>query len=432
MKLSDPRITNESEANLIIKNSPASALMMYSIHGNEASGTDAAIKLIYHLAAGTDETTKKLLNDLIIIIYPMENPDGRERFINQVETWRGKVKNSDTQSYPHSGVWPSARTNHYHFDLNRDWFILSQPESRARVKLILEWNPQLVVDAHEMGPFSSFLFNPPREPINPNLKPEIINWWKVFAEDQAKAFDEFGRDYYTREWLEEWYPGYGSSYPSYHGAVSILYEQARTSGMEVKQREGTLLTFKEAIHNQFISSVANLSTTANNRTKLLSDYYNNKKNEISTSRKDGINYFVLDSKVNPARLNKLIEVLIFQGIEVYSTNKEFNLSESNNYWKEKNKSNKISNNAYIIPVKQPKQSLINAILEFDTRMDNKFLKWERESLEKGEGTKLYEVSSWALPLAYGIDAYAAKSIPDIELTKITSVISESGTFASTW
>lgn len=426
LKLSDPRSISESEASAIISSSPSTAMMMYSIHGNESSGTDAALQLTYHLAASKDETVKKLLDELVIIIYPMENPDGRERFISQAETWRGRVKNSDTQSFPHSGVWPSGRTNHYHFDLNRDWFILSQPESRARVKVLLEWHPQLVVDAHEMGSFSSFLFNPPREPINPNLNSRIISWWKVFAEDQAKAFDAFGKDYYTREWLEEWYPGYGSSYPSYHGAVSILYEQARTSGIEVKQREGTVLTFQEAVQNQFISSMANLLTAANNRSKILNDYYNVKKDQISKVRKDGIKYFVFDPSENPARTNKLIEILLFQGIEIFSTEKEFSLDGARNYWNEKIDSRKFVKESYIIPVMQPKQSLINAILEFDTRMDNKFLKWERESLEKGEGTKLYEVSSWSMPLAYGVDAVAAANIPPITLKKISSVNSSEG------
>lgn len=423
-KLSDPRLLNESEANSIINNSPASALMMYSIHGNEASGTDASILLTYHLSAATDENTKKLLDNLIIVIYPMENPDGRARFINQIETWKGKVKNSDTQSFPHSGVWPSGRTNHYHFDLNRDWFILSQPESRARVKLLLEWNPQLVVDAHEMGPFSSFLFNPPREPINPNINKRIINWWKIFAEDQAKSFDEYGKDYYTREWLEEWYPGYGSSYPSFSGAISILYEQARTSGIEVKQREGTTLTFTEAIQNQFISSISNLLTAANNKTKLLKEYFEIKKEAINTVQKNDINYFLIDAKVNKSRVNKLIETLIFQNIEVYTTDQDIFVNSVKNYWNETLSTYKFSKGSYIIPVQQPKQNLIHAILDFDTRMNNNFLKWERESLEKNEGTKLYEVSSWSMPLAYGIDAFVAKDIPKFSLSKVTSLNSK--------
>lgn len=423
-KLSDPGIINNSEAKSIINNSPAIALMMYSIHGNETSGTDASVLLTYHLAAAEDESIKELLNKLVIIIYPMENPDGRERFLSQVETWRGKVRNSDTQSFPHSGVWPSGRTNHYHFDLNRDWFILSQPESRARVKLLLEWNPQLVVDAHEMGSFSSFLFNPPREPINPNINKRISNWWKTFAKDQASAFDQYGKDYYTREWLEEWYPGYGSSYPSYHGAISILYEQARTSGIEVKQPEGTLLTFKEAIENQFISSLANLFTTANNKTEILKEYFEVKKEALNSLRKDGIKYFIIENKINKARVSKFIETLLLQKINIFKTDKEVIINSVKNYRNEDLTNYKFAKGSYIIPVQQTKQNLVRAILDFDTKLDNKFLKWERESLEKGEGTKLYEVSSWSLPIAYGVDAFVTKDIPELSLSKVDSVQTE--------
>lgn len=425
-QLADPRNTSESEAKDIVDNNPLIAFMMYSIHGNETSGTDAGIQLAYQLAAGTDEVTKKLLDDLVIIIYPMENPDGRERFLHQRETWLGKVANDDTQSMPHSGVWPSGRTNHYHFDLNRDWFILSQPESKARVKIIREWNPQLVVDAHEMGSFSSFLFNPPREPINPNMDLRIRNWWKTFAEDQASAFDKYGWSYYTREWLEEWYPGYGSSYPSYMGAISILYEQARTSGIKVKRPDGVVLTFAESVHHQFVSSLANLTTAANNKAKLLKDFYLIQKDAVNKHRKDGIKTFIIDPADNPARADKLINILTFHGIEVYKSEESFTTGSVKDYWGESSK-HKFPKGSYIIPVKQPKQKLIDAIMEFDTRMTNKFLKSERENILKGEGTRLYEVSAWSIPLAFAVNTYVSTQEVNVKDKKVEKYNLQEGT-----
>lgn len=429
-KLADTRkLSSVSEANDIISSSPAVAVMMYSIHGDEVSGTDASLQLVYQLAAGTDETTKKLLDELVIVIYPMENPDGRERFNGQLETWSGQVKISDTQSLPHSGVWPSGRTNHYHFDLNRDWFILSQPESRSRVKTILEWSPQLVVDAHEMGSFSSFLFNPPREPINPNMDKRIVKAWDLYAAGQAEAFDKYGWSYYTREWLEEWYPGYGSSWPSYAGAVSILYEQAGTSGLAVKRPDGQELTFRESVHHQFISSLANLKTLADNRTELLKDYYEINKQALNKSRKDGIKSFIIDPADNPTRVNKLVEVLTFQGIEVYKSDEELTIN-GKSYWDKKSGSFKLSSGAYIIPVQQPRQDLVNAIFEFDTRMNNYFLKTERENLEKGKGTRLYEVTAWSIPLAYGVNAYASTEIPSSNKNLVKEVEKAGGKLIS--
>ncbi len=423
-EISEPIDMSYTYAQNEINNTPAVALMMYTIHGNESSGTDASIKLAYRLAA--DNFSDYMLDKLIIIIYPIENPDGRERFLSQVETWRGKVRNSDTQSMPHSGVWPSGRTNHYHFDLNRDWFILSQPETRARVKILREWNPQLVVDAHEMGPFSSFLFNPPREPINPNMHEKVKKWWGKFAQDQATAFDQYGWSYYTGEWLEEWYPGYGSSYPSYSGAISILYEQARTSGIEIKRPDNTILTFKEAVQHQFISSLANLQTLVENKNSVLLDFYSLKKESLTKPRKDGVTTFIIGKSTNETRLNTLLEKLLFQGIEIYKTDSDMTLNGVKTYWDNKPINKKFEKGSYVIPVKQPMQPLINAILEFDTRMDNSYLKTERESLEKGEGTRLYEVSSWSVPLAYGLDVYKSKVEPQVKMTKIESVNSSKG------
>ncbi len=420
-KLADPRkLESETEANRIIEESPAVAMMMYSIHGNESSGTDAAMQLAYQLAAGTDETTKSILDNLIVIIYPMENPDGRERFNNQLQSWSGKIKTYDTQSYPHSGVWPSARTNHYHFDLNRDWFILSQPESRSRVKVLLEWNPQLVVDAHEMGSFSTFLFNPPREPINPNLHKKIKKWWTHFAAEQSAEFDKYGWSYYTGEWLEEWYPGFGSSYPSYHGAISILYEQARTSGLSVKQPAGTVLTFRESVHHQFISSLANLKTTASKKEEILNDFYSIKKEALNKSLRENSEAFIINNDGNQSRINKLAEVLTYQGIDVFKTEENFTATDMKDNQGKKTTAIKLEPGSLIIPVKQPAQNLIWAILEFDVRMDNNFLKSERESLIKGEGTRLYEVSAWSMSMAYGFKAYISGKIPSVKKHKFVN------------
>ena len=309
------------------------------------------------------------------------------------------------------------RTNHYHFDLNRDWFILSQPESRARVKAVTEWNPQLVVDAHEMGSYSTYLFNPPREPINPFMHDKIIAWWDIFAKGQANAFDQYGWSYYTREWLEEWYPGYGSSWASYTGAVAILYEQARTAGNLVKRPDGTILTFRESVHHQFISSLANLTTAANNKKELLREYYEIKKEAVTGKNRREIKSYLIDPKENLSRVNKLIERLLLQNIELYKADEEFRLS-SKNYYDNEFGIHSFKKGTYIIPLNQPNGLLVNAIMDFDTRMKNSFIQSERESLEKGEGTRLYEVSSWSLPLAFGVDAYETRKKLSVEQSQV--------------
>lgn len=418
-KLSDPRNTSISQADEIIQSTPLVSMMMYSIHGNELSGTDASIQLAYQLAAGEDDETVELLNNLVTIIYPMENPDGRERFLSDVEQWKGNVPTDDTQSLPHWGTWPTGRTNHYHFDLNRDWFILSQTETRSRVSIMMEWFPQFVVDAHEMGSFSSFLFNPPREPINPYLDKKIQDWWNVFAKDQAAAMDKYGWSYYTREWLEDWFPGYGSSYPSFYGAVSILYEQARTAGLNVKRPEGRILTYAQSVQHQYVNSVANLLTAAKNKTELMKTFYDIRKAGLTPYHPNGVKAYIFDVSDNRSRIDSLMKVLEFQGVEVFQASESFQVTKAKSYLGENSSNKKFSKGSYIIPLSQPHQALINAVLDFDTRLKTSFLKTERESLLKGKGSELYEVTSWSLPLAFAVDAYESYSVPSVKTERVS-------------
>ena len=306
--LADPRkIKDTQSAHNIIKNTPAIAWMAYSIHGDELSSTDAAVQLAYQLAAGTDQTTKKLLKELVISIDPTENPDGRERYLQQLLQWRGEVVNSDANSLDHSGFWPYGRGNHYLFDLNRDWFATVHPETRGKVSAILDWNPQFLVDSHEMGSMDTYLFNPPRAPYNPYMPKTIFKWWDKIAKDQAAAFDAYGWSYYTGDWNEEVYPGYGSSWGIYIGLVGILYEQSGADGSIVKKEDGTITTYRETVHHQFISSMANLQTIANQKEELLRDYYNNRKKAVST--KNAGKAFIFSSELNKTRLNELAETI---------------------------------------------------------------------------------------------------------------------------
>lgn len=395
--VADPR----KNSSINLENTVGAAWMMYySIHGDELSGTDASVQLAYQLTAGTDDQTTKILNKLVVGIDPMENPDGRERYLAQMQQWGNDIQNSDVQAITHTGVWPYGRGNHYLFDLNRDWFILAHPESRARMKALNEWNPQLVVDAHEMGANSTFLFNPPREPINFNVTKSARQWWQIFAQHQAEAFDDFGWSYYTRAWYDDLYPGYGSAMPNYWGAVGILYEQASTDGSLVKKLGDKMSTFKDAVHRQFISSMSNLTTTAENRTALLRDFQSVRKNAAATK-----GAFYIPVKDNPSRAERLVERLLLAGIEVYKVEKPVTLRNGTGHDKKFYKTLSIPADVFIVPLAQPLSHLVQGILEFDPRMLNKVLQKEFTDLQKGKGTHLYEVTAWSMLLAYDVNAY---------------------------
>jgi len=421
-KLADPRKLNKSESvDKIIKSTPAIAWMAYAIHGDEVSSTDAALFLAYQLAAGTDKNTQEILNNVIVCIDPLENPDGRDRILAQHQQLGGVIPNPDVQSLNHRGMWPWGRTNHYLFDLNRDWFATVHPETRGKIKAILEWNPQLLVDSHEMGAYDTYLFNPPREPYNPYNHQSIYKWWGRFAEDQASAFDQYGWSYYTRDWNEEIYPGYGSSWGIFAGIVGILYEQSRTSGQLIKRPDGSETTFREAVHHQFISSMANLSTVAAHRGELLKDYYEIRKNAVGSNSSEA---FIFPLSNNLDRLDAFAETLKRQSIEIFVTENDIRLASAKSSTNNKIKNTQLKGGALIVPLNQPLKALIQNILHFDIRLDTKSMEKERLEVLKNSESTLYDVTAWSLPLAYGLEGYHTTHLPKINLNPYNHLSSD--------
>ena len=314
--LSDARKTNDNKARSIINSLPAVAWMAYSIHGNETSGADAALGIIYHLLASQDQDVVNMLEDMVVIVDPMMNPDGRDRFVKSLEQYRGTAPNYDDQALLHTGDWPYARTNHYYFDLNRDWFYLTQPETQGRVPLINEWRPQILVDGHEMGAQDTFMTGPPREPINANIDRDLIKWGNIFADDQARAFDDNNWRFYTGEWHEDLYPGY-SFYIQFRGSLGILYEQSRMSEDGVRRPEGTIQSYKESVHHQFVSTIANLKTLQKHSKAMYQDFWEGRKYNVSKNSEYANQSFVILPTNNNGRLNTLAEKLKAQDIEVY-------------------------------------------------------------------------------------------------------------------
>ena len=323
-QLSDARETSDREARSIIEELPAIAWMAYSIHGNETSGADAAFAAIYHLIASNDDEVLNMLDNMIIIIDPLMNPDGRARFAKSLEQYRGTSPNYDDQSLLHTGDWPYGRTNHYYFDLNRDWFYLTQPETKGRVKLINEWRPQILVDGHEMGAQDTFMTGPPREPINKNIDKDLIKWGNVFAQDQGSAFDERDWRFYTGEWHEDLYPGY-SFYVQFRGTLGILYEQSRMAEDGVRRPEGTIQSYKESVHHQYVSTMTNLKSLMVNSKAMYKDYWDGRKYNVSKNSEYANQSFVVLPTANNTRVNTLAEKLLAQDIELYRNTKDINV-----------------------------------------------------------------------------------------------------------
>jgi len=400
--LSDPRKTSDAQASQIIDELPAIAWMAYSIHGNETSGSDAALTSIYHYAASDDPEVKQMLEDMIIVIDPMMNPDGRDRFAKSLEQYRGTAPNVDDQSLLHRGDWPYGRTNHYFFDLNRDFFYLTQPETKGRVSLINKWRPQLMIDGHEMGPQDTYLMGPPRQPLNFNIASSVQKWAKTFSVDQGAAFDEKGWSYYTGEWFENWYPGY-SNYAEYRGSMHILYEQSRMAEDGVMRPEGTIQTYKESVHHQFVSTMANLESLHKYSKDMYKDYWSDRKSILEKDSPYANKTYVVLANNNDTRMNTLVEKLQAQDIEVYVADKSFKAKNATNHLG-KTQTTTVPKGSLIIPNRQPEARLLSAIMEFDAQLLPETVQEERQKLLREGQSIMYDTSAWNLTMMYGLEA----------------------------
>ncbi len=411
--LADPRtLSGADQARRIVDTLPGIAWLSYSIHGDELSSTDAAVQVAFHLAAGMDDATKALREQLVIHIDPLMNPDGRERFLSHLQQLTGKVANSDYQAMQHSGLWSAGRGNHYLFDLNRDWLMQVHPETRGRAAVIRSWNPHLLVDSHEMGSLDTYLFDPPREPLNVHMSEHNMKWRRRFSADHAEAFNRHGWSYYTKEWHEEWYPGYTNAWAGLLGAVGLLYEQAGVHAASVKQATGHEVTYRDAVRHQVVSTMANLQTLADNRREVIADFLADRQWAVSDAGPFS-ETFLLPPPADRTRFNRLVDLLHRQGIETTTAGASFEVRNVVDVWRERAAARDFPAGTLVVRSSQPHRRLLHAMCAFDPHMSEQSLVEERKELESRRGTRIYDVTAWNLPMAYGLEAFWAEGVPEV-------------------
>jgi hypothetical protein len=404
-RLGDPRRLTEEEAAELIDRVPAVAWLAYTIHGDETEGSDAALAVLPHLLAAEDPKVDQLLEDLVIIIDPLMNPDGRARFLKMIAEHRGQAPNVDDQSLLHRGYWPRGRGNHYLFDLNRDWILCRHPETRGRVEAVREWNPQLFVDAHGMGSQETHLFSPPREPINPNIPTARDHWSQLFARDQAAAFDQHHLLYYSGEWHEEWYPGYSDAWASYRGAIGILYEQARVAEDAVRRPEGRLLSYRESVRHHVIGSFANLATLQTNRRDVLRYFHQSRKDALDPEGAYAKRTFAIPPTANRGRLLNLLNILQLQGFELFQLEESITAPAAVDQLGDRHEDLSLPVGTVLIPARQPLGRAVAGTLEFDPRFRERVLAKERREILRTGNSKIYDVTSWNLTMMFGLPAF---------------------------
>ena len=379
-RLGDPRGLSDPEIEQLIAETPPVAWLAYTIHGDETEGSDAALAVLYHLLADTDERTRSWLRDAVIIIDPLMNPDGRDRFLKMVAEHRGTLPNYDDRPAVHTGYWPFGRGNHYLFDLNRDWILAAHPETRGRIQALGQWNPLLLVDAHGMGSQETHLFSPPRAPINPNIPQHRLKWGAVFASDQAQQFDQQGWLYYNGEWFEDWYPGYSDSWSSYRGAIGILYEQARVAENGVRRPGGRVLSYRESVHHHVVGSLANLDTFYRNRLDLWKGFVATRREASDPNGPYANRLFAVPPTPNKDRWERFVDLMALQGFEMHRTESVVRVPNAIDQLGRRVSNIQLPAGSLLLSNRQPLGHLLAAMLEFDTRLSDAVLKDERKEV----------------------------------------------------
>lgn len=349
----------------------------YGVHGDEASGPEAAVLLLYHLLAGEGEAIKEMLDRLVILIDPNLNPDGRQRFTTWVNQNRGATPVTDPNDREHRQPWPGGRTNHYWFDLNRDLLPVRHPETRGRVQLFNHWRPQVVTDFHEMGSEAHYFFQPgvPTR-VNRNIPPANQELTGRMAEYHAAALDGIGSLYYTRGTFDDFNPGKGSTYPDVTGAIGILFEQGSSRALE-RETEHGLLTYEFTIRNQFSTSLSTLQAAVAMRTDLLKyqrDFY---RDAPALARDSRVNAYLIDLRSRRTQAQELVRLLLEHRIEVHALAEPVTVDGRRFH----------PGQAVVVPVDQPQIRLLTTMMERQTNFDD---------------VLFYDVSTWSLPLAFGV------------------------------
>ena len=395
LKLIDYKQSNQLNTDTM----PLVVYQGFSIHGNEPSGSNSSLILAYYLAAAEGDDIEELLENTVILLDPSFNPDGLQRFAYWANTNKSDFLNADPNDREFHEVWPGGRTNHYWFDMNRDWLPVQLPESRARIETYNNWMPNILTDHHEMGTNSTFFFQPGVQsrvhPLTPKLNQELT---KEIGNYHAKALDNIGSLYFTEERYDDYYYGKGSTFPDINGGIGILFEQASSRG-HAQETDNGLLSFPFTIRNQFTAALSTLKAAKEMRIKLLKyqkDFYVNEHNE---NEKNSIKAIVFGDDKDVAKTNHLAEILQRHKIVVNRLNNDLTI-EGKQFKKE---------TSFIIPTNQTKSTIIKAMFEKRTTFTDSLF---------------YDISAWTFPLAFNLDYAELKNtqnvgdvVPNVEIKK---------------
>ena len=377
-----------------LKNKKIVVYQGFSIHGNESSGSNASLLYAYYLASAKGDFINNILENSVIIIDPSMNPDGLQRFSGWVNSNRNMNLTSDSNDREYNEVWPGGRTNHYWFDLNRDWLPAQLPESQSRLKTFYKWMPNILTDHHEMGTNATYFFQPGvpsrTHPLTPEMNQILTKKIsKYFAED----LDNIGSLYFSGERFDDFYYGKGSTFPDINGSIGILFEQASSRG-HFQESENGILTFPFTIKNQLTTSISTIKAALDLKDEIIK-YQNNFYDSSQKKNNHNDEYLIFGNEKDKYRTKKLAEILLRHQIDIYES--EVDILDNDKIYK--------SGYSYLVPKNQKQINLINAMFESRTKFNDSIF---------------YDVSAWTLPHAFNLD-YNLNFIYKKELKKIDEI-----------
>ena len=376
-QLKAAHLDNISAGTAAAPSSPLIMYMGYSVHGNEPSGTNAALLVAYYLAASNSTEVQKLLSENIILLDPSLNPDGLSRFAHWANMHKGTNLVADPMHKEHREAWPSGRTNHYWFDLNRDWLLLTHPESKARIAQFHAWRPHILTDFHEMGTDSTYFFQPGvpsrKNPLTPSQNVTLTG---ALAEFHAKALDADKQLYFTEESFDDFYYGKGSTYPDAHGSVGILFEQASSRG-HLQESVNGVLSFPRTIQNQVTTSLSTFAGAMANKAAILAYQRQFFKDTQKLIKEDDVSGYLIAQSKDESRFERMVDILQSHKIEVQLLSKDIEVNDKTYS----------ANKAIFVSLDQSQYRLIQSLFSERQRFaDNTF----------------YDVSNWNIALAFNL------------------------------
>ncbi|HEY8131888.1 MAG TPA: M14 metallopeptidase family protein, partial [Thermoanaerobaculia bacterium] len=398
VSLAEPAATTPARAAEIARATPAIVWLAFGVHGNESSSSEAAMLVASTLLRDPDSA--KILDNVVVLIDPLLNPDGRERYVQWFIRTRGATADPNPMSFEHNEPWPGGRYNHYLIDMNRDWSWTSQQETKARVAEYRRWNPQVFVDFHEMSSNSTYFFPPDAKPLNSNLPRDVEKWLEIFGRANAAAFTARGWPFFVGETFDLFYPGYGDSWPSLHGAIGMTYEVAGgfRGGSTVTRDDNTTLTLADRIQRHYTTGMTTLRTAAEHAEELLLYTYNGVRGQATS----GQNTFLIPP--TSPNFQPLMEMLQRQAIQIGTLSAPVTV-RATRIESDSSESQVFPAGTAVISTKQPLGGLVQTLLEKSPTFTKGFVEAQRQKTEADEPNDFYDLTSWSLPLAMDVEGF---------------------------